>query len=533
MCPSHLYAFLSLVGIIPTHTASTQMLLLAGLFAACHAPGLTVGIDLGTTNSAVAILRDGSPELVKNRHGQTTTPSAVAFLTDGKVVVGDEAVTQSSQNVQNTVLAAKRYIGRSIEAVRQNAAGMGFKFVDDGDGGILFELPELSSPISPEECSAHILSNLLDDAEQATGRRATRAVITVPAYFTDRQRRSTRAAAALAGLDDVMLLAEPVAACLAHGLTGATGTVLVFDLGAGTFDVSVLRISEGGSVEVVATSGDPRLGGNDFDSALLRWLADESDELGIHVRDDPSAMRQLAEACEAAKKRLSVVSSVSVPLPSADVARHGDSPSVTLSRKQLEVLCDTLLRRLKLPLYEVALSARVTLPGELNPDHGKVVRKLNAKKRRALSKVRPEGRQNYLPTGAPIDEVILVGGATHMVAVRRLVSNVFGVDPRRTVDPMHAVALGAAVQAGVLSGEVSGVRVLQSWQAQLSRWLGDGDATPGFESRDGGDGAGSLRSASEEGGTAEEELKEEDDAHLDELVAKWMAKYAEEDNQAK
>jgi molecular chaperone DnaK len=330
-----------------------------------------------------------------------------------------------------------------------------------------------------------------------------------------------------------MLLAEPVAACLAHGLTGATGTVLVFDLGAGTFDVSVLRISEGGSVEVVATSGDPRLGGNDFDSALLRWLADESDELGIHVRDDPSAMRQLAEACEAAKKRLSVVSSVSVPLPSADVARHGDSPSVTLSRKQLEVLCDTLLRRLKLPLYEVALSARVTLPGELNPDHGKVVRKLNAKKRRALSKVRPEGRQNYLPTGAPIDEVILVGGATHMVAVRRLVSNVFGVDPRRTVDPMHAVALGAAVQAGVLSGEVSGVRVLQSWQAQLSRWLGDGDATPGFESRDGGDGAGSLRSASEEGGTAEEELKEEDDAHLDELVAKWMAKYAEEDNQAK
>ena len=239
-------------------------------------PGATVGIDLGTTNSAVSILRDGVPSVVPNSRSQLTTPSVVAYMADGRVLVGDDALEQSASNALDTVHAAKRFIGRPYERVKDYARIAGVSVEADSESGAaMFNLPACDELLSPEAVSAALLGALLDDAERATGVRAQRAVITVPAYFDDRQCAATRAAAVLAGVADVSLLAEPVAACLAHqadqGAEGAEGLVLVFDLGAGTFDVSVLRIGGAGSVEVVATSGDARLGGNDFDAVLLKW----------------------------------------------------------------------------------------------------------------------------------------------------------------------------------------------------------------------------------------------------------------------
>ena len=388
---------------------------------AAHVPGLTVGIDLGTTNSAVAVLRDGGvPEIVKNRRGDMTTPSVVAFLEGGDALVGEDALEQTSKNVYNTVHSAKRFIGRPLKSMSVAAKAAGCEVIASADGGCLFNLPSLPQPIAPEEVSAQLLGSLLADAEAATGTRAERAVITVPAYYDEAQRQATMAAAALAGLEQVTPLAEPVAACLAHGISGATGTVLVFDLGAGTFDVSVLRISDGGSVEVVATSGDSRLGGNDWDAALLSWLCEESERLGVKAKGDASKMRQLMQAGEAAKKRLSVVKSVEVPLPVAASdggggrryrdgrGRRGGDRRDHIEPGALRKLCDGLFRRLKTPLYEVALSAKITLPGELDPDHGTVKKRLKVKARRKAAKLRPEGRQKYLPTGQQVDEIVLV-----------------------------------------------------------------------------------------------------------------------------
>ena len=362
--------------------------LLSSVAAAALVPGRTIGIDLGTTNSAVSIIRDdGTPCVVPNSRGELTTPSVVAFAEDGSVIVGEDALEQSASNVFNTVHAAKRFIGRPLKIVQSDANLAGCEVIAHGDDGCLFRLPALPQPIAPEEVSARLLGALLDDAERATGQRAERAVITVPAYFDEPQRVATRAAATLAGLEEVMLLPEPVAACLAHGISGATGLVLVFDLGAGTFDVSVLRISDSGSVEVVATSGDSQLGGNDWDALLVKWLADQSAKRGVNAAGEPALMRQLMQATEAAKKRLSVVKSVEVPLPIVGEGGGGEggegegggvssneSPGIELSRARLEELCDGLFRRLKQPLYEVALSARVTLPGELDPNHGKVTK---------------------------------------------------------------------------------------------------------------------------------------------------------------
>ena len=281
--------------------------------AAFAGEGLTVGIDLGTTNSAIAILRDGKPFVVPNAEGSLTTRSVVAYTAAGDALVGSKALEQATANVPNTVHSAKRFIGRSLRSLDPDivaAAGVAVHAAEDGSA--LFACPALPEPATAEEVSAQVLLALLDDAERHTGRRAQRAVITVPAYFDDRQRVATRTAATLAGLTQVDLLAEPVAACLAHQLTGAKGTFLVFDLGAGTYDVSVLRLSDSGSVEVVATSGDARLGGNDFDAVLFSWLEKEARSLGCC--DSPSARRHLRAAAEAAKQRLSVVTRVEVPL---------------------------------------------------------------------------------------------------------------------------------------------------------------------------------------------------------------------------
>ena len=304
------------------------------------APGRTVGIDLGTTNSAIAILRDGGvPEMVKNRRGQLTTPSAVAFLEGGEVLVGEDALEQSSSNVYNTVLAAKRFIGRPLKSMSSDARAAGCEVVADGSGQCLFNLPALPQPIAPEEVSAQLLGALLADAEAATGTRAERAVITVPAYFDEAQRQATMAAAALAGLGEVALLAEPVAACLAHGISGATGTILVFDLGAGTFDVSVLKVRDGGSVEVVSTSGDSRLGGNDWDAALLVWLAQQCERQGLAPpSEDEWEKLESAEAASGLDvvktEKLSTTDVLKVFVPGAEkpFAERDDAEKAELNR---------------------------------------------------------------------------------------------------------------------------------------------------------------------------------------------------------
>ena len=430
---------LHLSGFTKAHPVLVRALCCAALAGEpSHRPGSTVGIDLGTTNSAIAILDGGSPSMVPNARGELTTPSVVAYTEDGAVLVGAAAIEQASTNVANTVFSAKRFIGRPWgRGTTQYIAGAGAKVHEGEEGEVLFACPAASEPVSAEEVSAQVLLSLLADAERQTGCRAERAVITVPAYFDDEQRFATMTAARLAGLTSIDLLAEPVAACLAHQLTGATGTVLVFDLGAGTFDVSVLKLGDEGRVEVMATSGDARLGGNDFDALLVEWLAEECSErlADGKVQLTPQLRRQLGDAAEAAKKQLSVVKSVTVPLPATGA--DGCGSSVDLSRAVLEKLCDPLFRRLREPLYEVALSARLTLPGELDPEYGQVKKKLKSKQRKEAAKLRPEGRQKYLPTGAAVDEIVLVGGGTHMVGVRKLVSNMFAVDPRRTVDPMQ------------------------------------------------------------------------------------------------
>ncbi len=492
----------------------------------CCAAGLTVGIDLGTTNSAIAVLRDGGvPTIVPNARGEPTTPSVVAYTAAGGVLVGQEAVEQAHANVANTVVSAKRFIGRSYRAARADVGAVGFAVREDEEGGgVLFSCPAAAEALAPEEVSAQLLIQLLDDAERATGVRAARGVVTVPAYFNDAQRRATRVAAQLAGLEQVELLAEPVAACLAYGLSGAVGTALVFDLGAGTFDVSALRLTGGGAtVEVIATSGDSHLGGSDFDARIVAHLLERAEAAGLPA--SAGARRGLSEAAEAAKKRLSVVKAVRVDLTEAcerggagavsEVGGSSESGAVTeLSRATVEALCEPLLQRLRAPLYEVSLTSRIALPGEAE-ETGVMRKKPNAKARKQLAKIRPSGRQKYLPLGTPVDEIVLVGGATHMVAVRKLVANLFGVDPRRTVNPMEAVALGAALHAGVLSGEVSGVRVRQAWQVRLGEMLDRMEQ-------------GTRRGEEEEDEEEDEEDEEEEDEDAA-AVAEYYRRLEEED----
>jgi len=466
-------------------------------------PGVTVGIDLGTTNSAIAVLRDGKPEIVPNKDGGLTTPSTVAFLPGGGVLVGEEAVKQAASNVANTFYAAKRFIGRPMKEVQPYINNVGFSVATNDNGDPLFHSPVLQEPIAPEEVSAQVLQSLIRDAERATGKNVARAVVTVPAYFDQRQRDATRAAAVLAGVTEVQLLPEPVAACLAHRLSGATGLVVVFDLGAGTFDISILKMRESGDVEVKATSGHSKLGGNDFDAKLVHWLAKEAEKLGHPVKGNKEKMRRLADDAEAAKIKLSVLKSAEVPVPTnvdREVSQE-DAPTIKLERSTFENLCEPLFLELKKPVLEAALSARVTLPGEV-VNKEKMMKKPKKKVRDKLKLNLPEGKKKWFPTGDSIDEVIMVGGATEMSAVRKFIENLFGVQPRRTVDPMQAVALGAAVQAGVLSGEIKDVRVLDSWQSSILELIEELE-------QDGAE------------GIEDENIDEEEEEEIDKIMAAW------------
>jgi molecular chaperone DnaK len=384
-----------------------------------------IGIDLGTTNSAMAIMEAGEPQIVENAEGRRTTPSVVAFnsKTDERFV-GELARRQAITNPENTVYSAKRFIGRRFDdaSVQADVKNVSFKLgeLDGGDAGIVLN----GKTSTPAEVSAMILRKLKDDAEAKLGEPVTQAVITVPAYFNDGQREATKIAGQIAGLEVLRIINEPTAASLAYGLDKeGERTIAVYDLGGGTFDVTILQLGEG-VFEVKSTNGDTHLGGDDFDLSLVDYLADEfKKENLIDLRDDVSAHQRLRVESERAKVELSSVASTEINLPfiSADSSgpKHLQS---TLTRAKLEELTSALIERTAAPTKSALKDAGIS-PGE-------------------------------------IDEVVLVGGMTRMPAVIEMVTKLFGKEPNRSINPDEVVAVGAAIQAGVLQGDVKDVLLL-------------------------------------------------------------------------
>ena len=383
-----------------------------------------VGIDLGTTNSVVAAtMEGGQAEVIPNAEGGRVTPSVVAFTEDGQRLVGQVAKRQAILNPQATVYSAKRFIGRRWGEVDEESKIVSYKVVKGPNDAVRFEIR--GKQYAPEEISAQVLRKLADDAAKFLGERVTEAVITVPAYFNDAQRQATKDAGRIAGLEVLRIINEPTAAALAYGMDKkGQETVLVFDLGGGTFDVSVLEVGDG-VVEVRATSGDGHLGGDDFDKQVVDWLADEfKRDQGIDLRNDPQALQRLYEAAERAKVELSSTTQTQVNLPFVTADASGPKHlNLSLTRSKFEQLTKDLVERTRGPV-EQALS-----DANLSADD--------------------------------IDEVILVGGSTRIPAVQELVRRLTkGKDPNMTVNPDEVVAIGAALQAGVLKGEVEDVVLL-------------------------------------------------------------------------
>ena len=382
-----------------------------------------LGIDLGTTNSAMAVMEGSTPEILVNAEGDRTTPSVEGFRKDGERVVGKAAKNQAVTNPENTVSSIKRFIGRAFSETTEEQKTVSYNIKPGKDGRAVVEID--GKDYTPEEISAMVLQKLKNDAEKQLGCPVTQAVITVPAYFNDAQRQATKDAGKIAGLEVLRIINEPTAAALAYGLdkTNKDEKILVFDLGGGTFDVSVLELGDG-VFEVASTSGDNHLGGDDWDQRVINWLADKFQaDNGIDLRTDKMALQRLKEASEKAKIELSSVTQTNVNLPfiTADASgpKHLD---YTLTRAEFERITKDLLDRCRKPV-EQALS-----------DAG------------------------Y--TAAQIDEVILVGGSTRMPAVQELVKQMTGKQPNMSVNPDEVVAMGAAVQGGVLSGDVEGILLL-------------------------------------------------------------------------
>jgi molecular chaperone DnaK len=383
-----------------------------------------VGIDLGTTNSVVAAtMEGGQAEVVPNAEGNRTTPSVVAFTDDGQRLVGQVAKRQAILNPEATIYSAKRFIGRKWGEVDEEAKIVSYKVVSGPDDAVRFDVR--GKQYSPEEISALILRKLAEDAGKYMGERVTEAVITVPAYFNDAQRQATKDAGQIAGLEVLRIINEPTAAALAYGLDKkGSETVLVFDLGGGTFDVSLLDVGDG-VVEVRSTSGDGHLGGDDFDRRIVDWVADQfRNDNGIDLREDPQALQRLAEAAERAKVELSAATSAQLNLPFITADASGPKHlNMEITRAKFEQLTQDLLERTRGPVEQAISDAKLTADD--------------------------------------IDEVILVGGSTRMPAVQDLVRRLTGgKDPNMTVNPDEVVALGAALQAGVLKGEVEDVVLL-------------------------------------------------------------------------
>jgi molecular chaperone DnaK len=382
-----------------------------------------IGIDLGTTNSVVAVMEGGKPEVITNSEGQRTTPSVVAYTKKGDLLVGQIAKRQAVINPENTFYSVKRFIGRKTNEVTEELRQVPYKVIQTEDI-IKLDCPALSKQFAAEEISAQVLRKLADDASKYLGETVTQAVITVPAYFNDSQRQATKDAGKIAGLEVLRIINEPTAASLSYGLDKKDNeTILVFDLGGGTFDVSVLEVGDG-VFEVLATSGDTRLGGDDFDEKIVQWLIKEfKDSEGIDLSQDSQALQRLTEAAEKAKIELSTLSQSSINLPFISVTPEGPKHlEKDLTKAMFEELCATLIERCKTPIQTSLKDA------ELTPD--------------------------------AIDQNVLVGGSTRIPAVQELVQKLLGKTPNQTVNPDEVVAVGAAVQAGVLGGEVKDILLL-------------------------------------------------------------------------
>ena len=383
-----------------------------------------LGIDLGTTNSAMAVMEGSEPEILVNAEGDRTTPSVEGFRKDGERVVGKAAKNQAVTNPENTVSSVKRFIGRSFNETKAEQAKVSYKVEAGKDGRTVIDIE--GKTYTPEEISAMVLQKLKTDAEKQVGSPITQAVITVPAYFNDAQRQATKDAGKIAGLEVLRIINEPTAAALAYGLdkTNKDEKILVFDLGGGTFDVSILELGDG-VFEVAATAGDNQLGGDDWDHRVIDWLADKfaADNGGIDLRKDKMALQRLKEAAEKAKMELSSTTQANVNLPfiTADATgpKHLD---YTLTRAEFERITKDLLDRCRKPVEQALRDASMSQ--------------------------------------GDIDEVILVGGSTRMPAVQALVKTMTGKQPNMSVNPDEVVAMGAAVQGGVLAGDVEGILLL-------------------------------------------------------------------------
>ncbi len=375
-----------------------------------------VGIDLGTTNSCVAVMEGGKPTVIANAEGARTTPSVVAFVKNGDRLVGQIAKRQAVMNSDNTFYSVKRFIGRRFDEITHEATEVSYKVLNVG-GNVKLDCPAVGKQFAPEEISAQVLRKLVEDASKYLGETVTQAVITVPAYFNDSQRQATKDAGKIAGVEVLRIVNEPTAASLAYGLEKKSNeTIIVFDLGGGTFDVSILEVGDG-VFEVLATSGDTHLGGDDFDKKIVDYLAGEFQRSeGIDLRKDKQALQRLTEAAEKAKIDLSNLTQADINLPFITATQDGPKHlDTTLTRQKFEELCADLIDRCRVPV-EAALRDS----------------KLDKSK---------------------IDEVVLVGGSTRIPAVQAVVKRVLGKDPNQTVNPDEVVAMGAAIQAGILSGE--------------------------------------------------------------------------------
>ena len=384
--------------------------------------GKVVGIDLGTTNSVVAVMEGGNATVIPSSEGNRTTPSVVGFLKTGERVVGQIAKRQRELNPEKTVSSIKRFMGHTYDETEHERKYVSYKTKKGKDNAVVVEVD--GKEYTPQEISAMILRKLKDDAEKYIGEKVTSAVITVPAYFNDSQRQATKDAGTIAGLDVLRIINEPTSAALAYGLDKkADETILVFDLGGGTFDVSILEVGDG-VFEVKSTSGDSRLGGDDFDQKIVSWVAEEFLKLeGIDLRKDRQALQRLTEASEKAKIELSTLMETTISLPFITADQNGPKHlEMKLSRAKFEDLCHELFERVKGPV------------------------------KRALDDAK-------LNTGK-IDEVVLVGGSTRIPAVIKLVKELTGKEPNQGVNPDEVVAVGAAIQAGVLAGEVKDVVLL-------------------------------------------------------------------------
>ena len=383
-----------------------------------------VGIDLGTTNSVVAAIEGGQPNVIPNAEGLRTTPSIVAYTKKQELLVGQIAKRQAVINPENTFFSVKRFIGSKESEISEGAKQLPYKVAKDSNGNIKIKCSSLNKEFSPEEISAQVLRKLIGDASTYLGQDVTQAVITVPAYFNDSQRQATMDAGKIAGIEVLRIINEPTAASLAYGLDKKQNeTILVFDLGGGTFDVSILEVGDG-IFEVLSTAGDTNLGGDDFDKVLVDWLVEDFKAAeGITLTSDIQALQRLTEAAEKAKMELSTVDKTTISLPFITADKTGPKHIETeLTREKFESLCQNLIQRCKIPVEK------------------------------ALSDARLEK--------SDINEVVLVGGSTRIPAIQNLVESLTGKKPNQSVNPDEVVAIGAAIQAGILAGEIKDILLL-------------------------------------------------------------------------